>query len=76
MPDGRIAELGQQSIIISDDGGVTWKPASAALPYTPVGFYYAAQQKAFFVYYITCNVGTDAVPADGIMRFDYDYETQ
>ena len=76
LPDGRIAELGGASILVSADEGVTWLPASAAYPYQVGGFFYSAQQGAFFVYHLTCNVGTDAVPADGVMRYDFDYETQ
>lgn len=76
LPDGRIAELSKDSVIVSADQGQTWKPASAELPFSPKGFFYSPQRKAFYVYYITCGVGTDAVPANGIMRFDFDYETQ
>jgi hypothetical protein len=64
------------SVIISGDGGTTWKPASPALPYERRGFFCSPQRKAFYVYRITCGVGAGAVPADSIMRFDFDYETQ
>lgn len=76
LPDGRIAVLGTESVIASDDGGEHWKPVTAKLPYAPTNFFYSAFQKAFFVFRTTCGVGTDAVPQNGIMRFDFDYEAQ
>lgn len=76
LPDGRIAELSGESVIVSDDAGETWTPVSPELPFVPTGFFYSTHQRAFFVYHITCGVGTDAVPANGIMRFDFDYEAQ
>lgn len=76
LPDGRLAELSMASVVISDDGGVTWSPGSAALPYRPTGFFYSSQQKAFYVYHYTCDPGDNPVAADAVMRFSFDYETQ
>jgi len=76
LPDGRIATVSTKSVIVSDDGGETWKPASAAFPYAPRGLFYSAAHKAFYIYRLTCGTGTDAVPADGVMRFDFDFESQ
>lgn len=75
LPDGRIAMLSKQSIILSNDGGDTWKAGSPVLPFEPVGFYYSVHQRAFFIFRMTCGSGTDAVPAKGVMRFDFDFET-
>lgn len=75
LPDGRIAALSTESIIVSDDGGDTWQAASPALPYEPSSFFYSSHQRAFFITRSTCGIGTDAVPANGVMRFDFDYET-
>jgi hypothetical protein len=76
LPDGRIAAMSKESIIVSDDGGASWKGASPALPYAPAGFFYSAAQRAFFTFRATCGVGKDPVADDGVMRFDFDYETQ
>ena len=56
-------------------GGSTWTTVTAALPYQDaVGLVYSAQQKAFFIWHQTCGFGGPVpVPADAIMRFDFDY---
>lgn len=76
LPDGRIASLGSDAIVLSADGGETWKRASAALPYKPSGFTYSPYQKAFFIWYLKCTATPMPQPTDAIQRFDFDYETQ
>jgi hypothetical protein len=81
LPDGRIAtfgpEYGTQYVLVSADQGMTWKAGSAALPYADArGLVYSKQQKAFFVWHFTCDGGPNDVPADAVMRFDFDYQTQ
>jgi hypothetical protein len=79
LPDGRIAALGSQAIEISSDCGATWRDATTMLPYTPTGLAYSPYEKAFFVWHFDCtgqdNPG-DPVPADAIMRFPFDYQSQ
>jgi hypothetical protein len=75
LPDGRVATLGAGSVVVSSDHGVTWKPASSALPYhDSIGVVYSAQRKAFYVWRFTCGNGAVPVPPDAIMRFDFDYQ--
>lgn len=77
LPDGRVAALGQQYVMVSSDRGATWVPASGPLPYnTAVGLAYSAYQKAFYIWHRTCGTGADPVPDDAIMRFAFDYQTQ
>jgi photosystem II stability/assembly factor-like uncharacterized protein len=77
LPDGKIAALGSQYVMISDDQGVTWSQATTKLPFgDPRGMVYSVQQKAFFVFRFTCNVGADDVPTDAIMRYDFDPDAQ
>jgi len=76
LPGGRIASLANDAVVVSGDGGKTWKRASAALPYKPTGFTYSPYQKAFFIWYFVCGSAPMAAPTDAIERFDYDYETQ
>lgn len=83
LPDGRIATIGPSSgtqyVLVSADHGVTWSPASAALPssYSPVGVAYSSQRKAFFVWHFTCATtqGNDPVPSDAVISFAFDYQT-
>jgi hypothetical protein len=79
LPDGRIAALGPQTVMISSDCGTTWHAASTMLPYSPTGLTYSPYEKAFFVWHFDCtgqsNPG-DPVPSDAIMRFAFDYQTQ
>jgi hypothetical protein len=85
LPDGRIAIMGSNDVLISANRGVTWAPATAALPNTPkdmkgmeslYGVVYSAQRKAFYVWHNSCTSFSAPVyvPADGVMRFDFDYE--
>jgi len=78
LPDGRIASVTGQNIVVSADQGKTWKRASGKLPYTPNGFTYSPYQRAFFIWYFTCSSTGKPMPGptDGIMRFDFDYEMQ
>jgi photosystem II stability/assembly factor-like uncharacterized protein len=75
MPDGRVATLGSHYVVITADQGLTWKPASAKLPYDDaVGLAYSSQRKAFFIWHFSCGQGDVPVPADAVMRFDFDYQ--
>jgi hypothetical protein len=81
LPDGRIAtigpEYGTQYVLLSGDHGVTWKPATSALPFPDeVGVLYSSQRRAFYVWHLTCGPAAVPVPADAIMRFDFDYQKQ
>lgn len=79
LPDGRIAALAKNELIISSDQGATWTPVTTAFPYADdeviSGFTYSAQQRAFFVWHNTCGFdGPVPVPANAIFRYDFDYE--
>ncbi len=79
LPDGRIAALGPQAIMISSDCGASWRAATTALPYSPTGLVYSPYEKAFFVWHFDCtgmNNPGDPVPADAIERYSFDYKTQ
>lgn len=75
LPDGRIATLSKDAVVASADHGTTWQPVSSQLPYGDAsGVAYSVPQKAFFVWHFTCGFnGPVPVPADAIMRFDFDY---
>ncbi len=79
LPDGRIAIIGTDHILLSDDRGGSWTPIGEAMPY-PGGGYdgarglaYSAQTKTFFIWRWDC---TAAVPADAIMSMGFDWEAQ
>jgi hypothetical protein len=77
LPDGRLAALNQQTVIVSADGGSSWQAATAQLPYgDSQGVAYSAQQKAFFVWHVTCDATSNHVPADAVMRAEFDYTKQ
>ena len=76
LPDGRIATLGHDHVVVSDDHGDTWNLASATTPYTDsFGVVYSAPKKAFFIWHWTCGQNAP-VPDDAITSFPFDYETQ
>ncbi len=85
LPDGRIASLGPQAVMISSDHGTTWHAVSVPFPtsdagaaYAAVGLVYSQYEKAFFIWHFDCVAFTfpqDLVPADAIERFEFDYTT-
>jgi hypothetical protein len=78
LPDGRIAALGSQAVMVSADCGATWHAATTALPYNPTGLTYSPYEKAFYVWHFDCtgkNNPGDPVPSDAIMKFAFDYKT-
>jgi hypothetical protein len=75
LPDGRIAALGPQTIVVSADMGATWQPATTALPYSDAsGLTYSVQRKTFYIWHFTCGFNMPIpVPVDAIMSFYFDY---
>jgi len=73
LPDGRIATIGPHAIVISADHGATWRDVTTELPFSPAeGLAYSPHRRAFYVWHNVCD--QKAVPADAIMRYDFDYE--
>jgi len=78
LPDGRIAILGTDHILLSADKGVTWKPIGEPLPYPGGGYNgargpaYSARTKTFYIWRWDC--GTSVLP-DAIMSSGFDYTT-
>jgi photosystem II stability/assembly factor-like uncharacterized protein len=76
LPDGRIATLGHDHVVVSGDQGDTWSLASVKTPYTDgFGVVYLAPRKSFFIWHWTCGQNAP-VPDDAIMQFPFDYEAQ
>jgi hypothetical protein len=67
LPDGRLAAVGQQTVVVSADRGVTWAPIGETLPFKPQGLIYSPRQQAFYIWRGAC---TDEVARDAIMRLD------
>ena len=56
LPDGSIAILGQQGILVSKDQGETWKLVTKDLPFRSVsGILYSKYHKAFYGWQFTCE---------------------
>jgi len=55
LPDGRIARLGNQHVVISSDHRRSWQPIGPQLPFTPVGLAYSDFDKAFYVWQFDCG---------------------
>src|SRR5262249_11773923 len=69
LPDGRIATLSNNSIVISSNGGSTWTPVTPALPYNNAnGLTYSIERQAFFVWRWDCG---NIVLPDAIQNLDY-----
>jgi hypothetical protein len=72
LPDGRLAAIGRQVVILSADHGATWSAVGPGLPFPPSGLAYAPYRKAFFAWYFTCNQGDNPVLADSIVTLAFD----
>jgi photosystem II stability/assembly factor-like uncharacterized protein len=72
LPDGRLAAVGNQVVIVSSDHGATWRAAGPKMPYAPTGFTYSAARKAFYIWYFTCSLSTqNPVPDNAIMSLSF-----
>jgi len=71
LPDGSIAASTHDYLVLSSDGGMTWRPVTSKLPFTPIGLTYSKFQKAFYIWQYGF---ADAVANDEIQRYDFDYE--
>jgi photosystem II stability/assembly factor-like uncharacterized protein len=72
LPDGRLAAVGNQVVIVSSDHGATWRAAGPKMPYVPTGFTYSAQRKAFYIWYFTCDFSTqNPIPDNAIMSLSF-----
>lgn len=73
LPDGRLAALQGQGVVVSSDGGFSWDPIGEEAPITIKGFVYSAERKAF---YVTTD-GCDApIGADAVLKLDFDYQAE
>jgi hypothetical protein len=73
LPDGRIAALSGNAVMVSADHGVTFKAAAAGMPAERSQVAYSPYRRAFYVSHWDCG---SAVLADAVMRFGWDYKTQ
>jgi hypothetical protein len=76
LPDGRIATRGPAGVIVSADHGNSWlnvaPPEPTTDPFRVFALAYSKGSKAFYVVGWTCD--PTAVPANGIVKFSWDYE--
>lgn len=71
LPDGRIASIGNQGVMIYSKDDDSWTVVSPPPPWDPVGIVYSVHQRAFFLWHFDCNL---VVPEHAISRYDFDYE--
>jgi len=76
LPNGDLAAIANQSVVVSSDQGATWNPATSALPVDPPefmnGLAYSSQRQSFYVWNSTCQ---DPVPADAVEQYDFAIQT-
>ncbi len=72
LPDARIVSTKGKSVVVSADHGATWKNVGKDIPFQPNTLTYSGIRNAFYASYFTCS-GANAVPADSIVRFGWDY---
>lgn len=55
LPDGRIASLSGQNIMISSDRGANWTAFGPQLPFRAVGLAYSQFDRAFYIWHFDCG---------------------
>jgi hypothetical protein len=75
LPNGLIVSSQQETLVVSADKGAHWATIGTAMPYVPEGIAYSPFRRAFYASDFTCT-GANNVPANGIVRFGWDYETE
>jgi hypothetical protein len=71
LPDGRIATTANNNVVVSADGGATWKAATTAMPFGPNGLSYSVYRRAFYISHFDC---TNTTPSDAYARYGWDYQ--
>ena len=71
LPDGRVVSVAQKILKASADQGKTWQAIGTAMPWDPTGVSYSPFRRAFYAWHFDCG---NAVLADAIMRFGYDFK--
>jgi photosystem II stability/assembly factor-like uncharacterized protein len=76
LPDGKIVAVGTDHLMRSSDGGKSWSPIGAPLPFQLIGneqggITYSAKTRTFFLWHWTCSGGP--LPADAVMSAGFDY---
>jgi hypothetical protein len=78
LPDGRIAMRGPLGVVVSADQGKSWINVAPPDPtqdtFRSFALAYSKGAKAFFVVGWTCDSTMNDVPANGIVKFAWDYE--
>jgi len=72
LPDGSIATSNGQYVIVSADGGKSWRPVTSKLPFPAVGVVYSDFHKTFYIWQLAIE---STVPAGSIQSFPFDYAT-
>jgi len=76
LPDGRLASVATRHVVISADDGKSWRIVSTDIGNNPTGIVYSQYRKAFYVWRLTCDDTSEHIPEDGILRYDFDYESE
>jgi hypothetical protein len=72
LPGNRLGAVGNQVVVTSADGGVTWQRLSPTTPFPPAGLTYAPYRHALYIWYFDCDrqQPLDPIKADNVMRLD------
>ena len=73
LPDGRLAAVGNRTIVVSDDDGRNWSDATTTMPFAPGGVTYSTENRAFYIWTASPD---PKVPEESILKYDWDYEQE
>jgi hypothetical protein len=71
LPGGRIVSVAQKVLKGSSDAGKSWQAIGTAMPFDPEAIAYSPFRRAFYASQFDC---TNAVPADAIERYGFDFK--
>jgi hypothetical protein len=76
LPGGRMAALGVQQVLVSDDGGAHWRGIGPSLPFVPVGMTYSPSLHQVYIWHFDCDTSAKTIPvsARSILRLGVDLE--
>jgi|HubBroStandDraft_1064217.scaffolds.fasta_scaffold07600_3 hypothetical protein len=77
LPDNRLMTLGNQTLIISSNQGVSWETFGTPLPmFYPEGVLYSPFRKTLYIWHDDCSFGAnDPVLANAVMALPFDYQS-
>jgi photosystem II stability/assembly factor-like uncharacterized protein len=71
LPDGTLAAVGGQGVVVSSNQGATWRKVGPNIPFAAAGLVYSPFRHAFYTWQYTCDQNADnPITAENVMSLD------